>query len=74
MHGFEEAFSDVKDTWHYILILGAASIFISILCLFIIRYIAGIFVWVIILIYLIGILLLAIFAGKESSRLNDIAV
>ena len=70
---FEEYFSDIKDSWVYFIYIGLFAFIVSIISLFITRYIAGAFVWIVLLLYLVACFGLAVAAGKESSRLRDIA-
>ncbi len=71
---FQEYFSDIKETQNYLMIVGAIAFVISIVTLFLIRYCAGIFVWLILLLYLIGVFLMAVLCQRESQKLEQIAI
>lgn len=70
---FEEYQSDLSASKYYLAIVGVCAFVISIISLIIIRYFAGIFAWLVILIYLLGCFGLAVAAGEESKRLTLIA-
>lgn len=60
----------VKWQLLYIALIG---FFISFISMFVIRYFAGIFVWITILLFVISLFCLAGFSWQESSRLKDLA-
>lgn len=70
---FEEYFSDVRDSWKYMIYVSLISIALSLISLLIIRYLAGFFTWLIILLFLIAIFGLAVVCLRESNRLESIA-
>ena len=71
---FEEYYSDLGDSQMYLFIIAGVAFLVSILSLIIIRYFAGIFAWIVILLYLVGCFGLAYAAGEESKRLEAIVL
>ena len=55
------------------IVCAIIAVVISIISLIIIRYTAGIFVWITILAFLISLFVLGYFAMSESNKLADIA-
>lgn len=68
-----EYFNDIELSWKYFIIIGIVAFVISILSLFVIRYCAGVFVWITILLFLICLFVLGFFAQRESDRLMTIS-
>ena len=66
-------FNDIEISWKYFIIVAALAFLISIFSLFIIRFCAGFFVWITILLFLISLFVLGFFAQKESDRLMTIS-
>lgn len=66
---FEETFDDLKRLWLQYLILAGIAIVLSMLSLLITRCCAGVFVWLIILLFLVTIFAAASFALIERNRL-----
>lgn len=71
---FEEYFSDVQESWRYFCYIAAIAFVVSIISLILIRYFVGIFVWIILLLYLVAVFGLAVASMKESNRLIAIAI
>ena len=69
---FEETFDDLKKLWLQFLILAAIAILLSIISLLITRCCAGVFVWLIILLFLVLIFASATFAWFEHKTLEKL--
>ena len=65
--------ADIKATYQHMLIIAVVAFVISIISLIVIRYTAGIFVWLTILIFLFCLFGLGYYSRKESDRLLAIA-
>ena len=68
---FEEIFTDVKLLWMQFAMLGGIAIVLSLISLLLTRCCAGVFVWLIILVFLGMVFTGAVLAMKESNRLAD---
>ncbi len=64
-----DAISDIKLTWRQMIYIALIALGISILSMIIIRYFAGIFVWLTLLVFIGCFFALAVYAGKESNNL-----
>ena len=71
---FEEIFTDVKLLWLQFAMLGGIAIVLSLISLALTRCCAGVFVWLIILVFLGMIFTGAALALKESNRLAGLTV
>ena len=67
---FEEVFDDMKILWKHFAILGCIAIVLSIISLLLTRCCAGVFVWVILLLFLAIIFAGAVISMQESNRLK----
>lgn len=65
------AIADIKLTWKYMIYVALIALGIALLSMLIIRFFAGIFVWLTLLIFIGCFFALAIYAGKESSNLSQ---
>ncbi len=68
-----EYVSDIEESYHYLIICAVVAFVVSIISLIIIRYFAGIFVWVTILGFILGLFLLGYMSRKESDELAVLA-
>ena len=67
---FDKIFSDLRETWRYIVLIAAMAIIICIIFLFLIRWMAGVLVWILILLFICSIFFLAVYSKRESDRLK----
>lgn len=65
--------ADLKATYSHMLIIAGVAFVVSMISLIVIRYTAGIFVWLTILIFLLALFGLGYYSRKESDRLLAIA-
>ena len=68
---FEEVVEDIKNLWKQFAILGAIAIVLSIISLLLTRCCAGVFIWIIILLFLGCVFAGAVLTMKESSRIEQ---
>jgi hypothetical protein len=66
-----DAVSDIKLTWKYMIYIALIALGISLISMVIIRYFAGVFVWLTLLIFIGCFFALAVYAGKESDNLSS---
>ncbi len=64
-----DAISDIKLTWKHMIYIALIALGISILSMIIIRYFAGVFVWLTLLVFIGCFFALAVFSGRESNNL-----
>ena len=67
----EEVIADIGDSWTYLIYVSLISMVLSIIALVLIRYLAGFFTWLLLLLYLVACFGLAVAAGYESDRLSE---
>ena len=65
-----DAISDIKLTWKYMIYIAIIALVIALISMVIIRYFAGVFVWLTLLIFIGCFFALAIYAGRESNTLS----
>ncbi len=73
-NAIDQGLSDFEKVWKYLLIICGIAFVVTIIALLIIRYFAGLFICIVILLTFIALILLAVFAWKEHKRLEDIAI
>lgn len=64
-----DAVNDIKLTWKYMIYIALIALGISLISMIIIRYFAGIFVWLTLLVFIGCFFALAVYAGRESDSL-----
>jgi solute carrier family 44 protein 1 (choline transporter-like protein)/choline transporter-like protein 2/4/5 len=74
-----QGFHDIKTVWWVVLIVALIALIVGFIYLLLIRYCAGIFIWTIILLYLIGLLLFGVICyqnatGSEIIEVNNSSI
>jgi len=67
-------FNDIITVKWDILWIALIAVVLSLICLVLIKFLAGFFVWCTILLFLISLFVLGAFTMRESNRLNSIAL
>lgn len=65
-----DAISDIKLTWKQMIYVALIALGLSLVSMIIIRYFAGVFVWLTLLVFIGCFFALAIFAQKESNLIS----
>ena len=65
--------ADIKATYQHMIIIAVVALAVSIISMIVVRYLAGLFVWVTILLFLCSLFFVGFYANKEYTRLLNIS-